>query len=312
MPLGTLDRTPPPFFRQGPSALSKLTVCSALAIFLMVADARLNLTQPLRAIVASALYPAQWLVMQPVTSVRHALGYFQSLQASQQSEEQTRRKLGLQSQKANQVDELLLENARLRRLLELRDRVSTPAQVAQVLYDAADPFSRKVVIDKGLVDNVDLGSPVIDEAGVIGQVTRVYTSVSEVTLITDRDQAIPVRNTRTGERGVAFGDPSLQAGGLELRFMGANSDVAPGDALSTSGVDGVYPPGLPVARVDKVERRAETAFARIHLSPVALVSATAHVMVLKPVSALLPPRPPETVAAPAGKAGRRLLSGGQP
>lgn len=301
MPLGTLDRTPPPFFRQGPSALSKLTVFSALALFLMVADVRFSVTQPVRALVANVLYPAQWLVMEPVGWVRSAGGYFQSLQSSQREEQQARRQLNLQSQRAGQVEQLTLENTRLRQLLDLRERVSSPAQAAQVLYDAADPFSRKVVIDKGLVNGVSAGSPVIDEAGVLGQVTRVYTSVSEVTLVTDRDQAIPVLNTRTGARAVAFGDPAAQGGGLELRYMAANSDVQAGDILATSGVDGVYPPGLPVARVDKIDRRNDSAFARIYLRPLALVASTAHVMVLKPVSAQIAARPAPEPVAPAGK-----------
>ena len=301
MPLGTLDRTPPPFFRQGPSALSKFTVCSALAVFLMVADARFRVTQPLRAVVASALYPVQWLVLQVVGSVRSGAGYFQSLQASQDAQEMARLRLGQQSLKANQVEQLMLENTRLRKLLELRERIATPSRVAQVLYDAADPFSRRVIIDKGMVDGVVSGSPVIDETGVLGQVTRVYASVSEVTLVTDRDQAIPVLNTRTGARGVAFGDPAIHAGGLELRFMAANSDVQAGDILATSGVDGVYPAGLPVARVDKVERRVDSAFARIHLRAVALVSGTAHVMVLQPVSDQIAARPPLELPAATGR-----------
>ena len=303
MPLGTLDRTPPPFFRQGPSALSKLLVCSALALFLMVADVRLRITQPVRAVLAQVLYPAQWLILQPVNAARNVGGYFQSLQSAQRSELALREKLGLQSQKANQVEQLLLENRRLRQLVELRERVAASGKLAQVLYDAADPFSRKIVLDKGLVDGIEAGSPVVDEAGVLGQVTRVYGAVSEVTLLTDRDQAIPVLNTRTGARGVAFGDASLSAGTLELRFMAANADVQPGDVLSTSGVDGVYPPGLPVAKVDKVERRNDSAFARIALRPMALVEGSAHVIVLQPVSAQIPPRPvaePEPAAARKG------------
>ena len=97
---------------------------------------------------------------------------------AQSAEEQARKKLGLQSQRANQVEQLALENSRLRQLLALRERVNTPAQAAQVLYDAADPYTRKVIIDKGLTDGVAMGSPVIDESGVLGQVTRVYPSVS--------------------------------------------------------------------------------------------------------------------------------------
>ena len=291
MPLGTLDRTPPPFFRQGPSALSKLTVFSALALFLMVADTRFKITQPLRIVVATALRPVQWVAMQPINWAQGGARYFEALGSSQSSEELARQKLGLQSQRANQVEQLLLENTRLRQLLTLRERVTTPAQAAQVLYDAADPYTRKVIIDKGMTDGIATGSPVIDESGVLGQVTRVYPSVSEITLVTNRDQAIPVQNSRTGARGIAFGDGGGYAGALELRFMAANADVQAGDILTTSGVDAVYPPGLPVAKVDRVERRVDSAFARVYCTPFALVSGTAHVMVLKPVSDQVAARP---------------------
>lgn len=306
MPLGTLDGTPPPFFRQGPSALSKLVFFSVLALFLMVADARFHVMQPLRAGLSTALYPLQWLTMRPVVWTQGGAQYFESLKASQASEEAAHRKLGLQSQRANQVEQLTLENTRLRKLLGLRDRVTTSSQAAQVLYDAADPYTRKVIIDRGLLDGVVAGSPVLDETGVLGQVTRVYPMVSEVTLVTDRDQAIPVLNTRTGARGVAFGDPALRASALELRFMAANADVQAGDLLTTSGVDGVYPPGLPVARVEKVERRVDSAFARITCVPLALVSGVGHVMVLKPVAAQVAPRPAvEPPPGPARKGPRK-------
>lgn len=293
MPLGTLDRTPPPFFKQGPSALSKLMVFSALALFLMVADARFKITQPLRAAVATLLYPVQWIAMRPVLLMRNGGEYLESLTTAQAAEASARAKLALQSQRANQVEQLALENERLRKLLALRERLSVPSQAAEVLYDAADPYTRKVIIDKGLTHGVQEGSPVIDESGVLGQVTRAHPLISEVTLVTDRDQAIPVLNTRTGARSVAYGDPSgLHSGGLELRFMAGNADVQPGDLLATSGVDGIYPPGLPVAKVDKVERRADSGFARIHCIPQALVEGARHVMVLRPLTAQIPPRPP--------------------
>jgi rod shape-determining protein MreC len=279
-----------------------LVLFSALAVFLMVADTRLELAKPLRVALATALYPVQWLIMRPVLWAQGGTQYFESLKASQASEEAAHRKLDQQSQRANQVEQLTLENSRMRELLGLRERVTTPAQAAQVLYDAADPYTRKVVIDRGLLDGVAAGSPVIDETGVLGQVTRVYPMVSEVTLVTDREQAIPVLNTRTGARGVAFGDPALRASALELRYMAANADVKPGDLLTTSGVDGVYPPGLPVARVDKVERRVDSAFARIICVPLALVAGVEHVMVLKPVTAQIAARPaPEAPAGPVRK-----------
>ncbi len=301
MPLGTLDRSPPPFFKQGPSALSKLMVFSALALFLMVADLRFKITQPIRAVVATVLYPVQWLALQPVRAVQHGGGYFTALSQARTSEEVARQKLATQSLRASQVEQLVLENSRLRKLLDLRERAGLTGQAAQVLYDAPDPYTRKIIIDKGMLQGVALGSPVVDESGVLGQVTRVHPLISEVTLVIDRELAIPVLNTRTGARSVAFGDPTTNGGGLELRFMGSNSDVQQGDLLTTSGVDGVYPPGLPVAKIDRIERRAESAFARIYCIPQAQVNAAFHVMVVKPLSGEQLPAAAEPASLPVKK-----------
>ncbi|MEO6016440.1 MAG: rod shape-determining protein MreC [Polaromonas sp.] len=302
MPLGTLDRSPPPFFKQGPSALSKLVFFSALSLFLMVADTRFRITQPVRAVLATALYPVQWLALQPVRAVQGSSAYMTSLSQANSSSEDSRRKLALQSLRAGQVEQLLQENGRLRKLLGLREQLATAVMAAEVLYDAADPYTRKVIIDKGLAQGVELGSPVLDESGVLGQVTRVHPLVSEVTLVIDRELAIPVLNVRTGARSVAYGDPAASGSGLELRFMGSNSDVQQNDLLTTSGVDGVYPPGLPVAKISRIERRAESAFAKIYCTPQALINGARHVIVVKPVSAQIPARP-EAVPEPIGKKG---------
>lgn len=299
MPLGTLDRTPPPFFRQGPSALSKLLVYSAIALVLMVADTRFAITQPLRVAVAAVLSPLQWLVMQPIDAAQNVAQYFSTVKSAQQARDDLARQLSGLGERANQVEQLQLENTKLRELLGLRERLTVPSQAAQVLYDAADPYSRKVILDRGLVQQLRAGSPVLDASGVLGQVTRVYAVTSEVTLITDAEQAIPVLNARTGLRAVAFGDPG--ASGLELRYISANADIEVGDLLTTSGVDGVYPPGLPVAKVTKIDRRSDSAFARIECAPVARTEAALHVMVLQPLGEALPPRPEPQAAARKGR-----------
>jgi len=306
MPLGTLERSAPPFFKQGPSALSRLAVFSALALFLMVADARFHITDPLRKVVATVLYPVQWLMLKPVEFASQGSGYFQSLQTAQQDLDTARKKMTEMGQRANQADQLALENGRPRKLMELRDRLQTPAQAAEVIYDTADPYTRRVVLDRGQLGGVELGAPVMDEAGVLGQVTRVFPLVSEVTLLVDRDQAIPVLNIRTGVRGVAYGDPVAgHGGGMELRFMPANADIREDDLLTTSGVDGLYPPGLPVARVVRVERRADSAFARIYCAPLAQVQGARHVVVLKPLAEHELQRPEPAHPVPSNKRGGR-------
>lgn len=299
-PAGTLERRAPSFLRQGPSALSKIVLYSALALFLMVADARFKVTDPLRQLVALALYPVQWLMLQPVELTGQGAGYLQALQTAQHDAAGARQALALMAQRASQAEELRQENEHLRQLLGLRERLVTSAQAAQILYDSADPYTRRVVVDQGERNGIEIGSPVMDESGILGQVTRVYPYLSEVTLLTDREQAIPVLNVRTGARGVAYGDPvASHGGGMELRFVSANADVEENDLLTTSGMDGVYPPGLPVARVLHVERRADSAFARIYCRPIAQIEGARHVMLLQSVAGQLPERPaPEPVAAP--------------
>lgn len=303
MPLGTLDRTPPPFFRQGASALSRLMLFSALALFLMVADTRFKLTGPIRVTIASVLYPVQWALVQPVLWTRDVFGNLQSLRSAQDDAQLLREQLRLQSPRAQQYEQLALENERLRQLLDLRQRMPTPGLAAQVLYDAADPYEHKIVIDKGLIHGINTGAPVLDESGVLGQVTRVYPLIAEVSLLVDRDQAIPVLDVRSGVRSVAYGEPASDGDGLALRYTLAETDIREGDLLTTSGVDAVYPPGLPVARVSVVERQSGSSFMRIRAEPLARMDGALHVLVLEPTGAP-PPEPPAAAPASAPAPGK--------
>lgn len=309
MPLGTLDRTPPPFFRQGPSALTKLAFFSALALFLMVADGRFQIVRPLRAGLAVALLPVQRALAVPVGLWQNAADYVGGLDRALQAARAADARLAQQSERAARVEQLRAENERLRALLELRPSLPTRTLGAEVLYEAADPFSRKLFVDRGQTHGVQQGAPVLVDAGVLGQVTRVYPLTSEVTLLTDKDAAIPVLNPRTQQRSVAFGGALLPGGGaLELRFMSGNADVQPGDALVTSGLDGIYPPGLAVARVATVDRKVDSGFARILLEPAARAEAVRHVLVLEPLREQLPPRPepePERPTKGGSKGTRR-------
>ncbi len=315
--LGLLDRTPPPFFRQGTSALTKLSLFSALAIFLMVADLRFKVTQPLRAVIATVLNPVERGLSVPVQAWHVGGEYLLGLESALSSEAKARQDLALLSERASRVEQLTIENNKLRALLELRPSLVVRSQAAEILYEAADPYSRKVIIDRGGQQGIAAGSPVINENGVLGQVTRVYPLSSEVTLLTDKDAAIPVLNTRTQARSAAFGGLGGIGGeGLELRFMAGNADVQVGDLLTTSGVDGVYPPGLAVALIANVERVADSGFAIIGLKPLASSDAVRHVLVLEPIGIQLPVRPTEVAeggasapaSAPApvkGKKGER-------
>ena len=292
MALGTLDRTPPPFFKQGPSAFTRLVFFSSLALFLMVADVRFKVTQPLRAGAAILLHPVQQALLAPARWVEAAGDYFAGLDEARAARSQAERTLAAQAELVMRAGQLAQENAALRAMLDLRPRLQVQSQAAEVLYDAPDPYTRKVLINLGSTQGAVLGSPVLDQHGVLGQITRVYPLTSEVTLVTDRDAAVPVVNGRNSQRGVVYG--TAQADAMELRFMAGNADVQVGDLLSTSGLDGIYPSGLPVARVTHIDRRADSAFARISLVALSQPDSPRHVLVLRPLSEQLPYRPTES------------------
>ena len=310
MPLGTLDRTPPPFFRQGYSALTKLVFCSALALFLMVADTRLPIVSTLRVALATALAPVQRGLLVPVELLSGGSEYLRGLSQALERDDAARKQLALQAERVTQAERLAAENTHLRALLDLAPALAVRTQAAEVQYEAADPYSRKLFINRGATHGLALGAPVVNESGVLGQVTRLYPLSAEVTLLTDKDSAIPVINARSQQRGAAFG--GLAKGtAMELRFVAANADVKVDDLLQTSGVDGVYPAGLAVAKVSQVERQAEGGFARVLLAPTAVADGVRHVLVLEPLGVQLPPRPvAEAEVRPAGK--KRKAQGAAP
>lgn len=309
MPLSSIERKPPPFFRQGPSALTRVVLFSALALFLMAADTRFQLTGPVRSTVATLLRPVQQLLQVPVRLAEDASGYFGGFRTALAAADAARAQLVRQSVVLVQADQLRQENERLRALLALRPALQVRTLSAEVLYAAADPYSRKVFIDRGAQHGVRAGAPVVNEQGVLGQVTTVYPFSSEVTLLVDRDAAIPVLNRRTQARAAAFG--GLPGGLMELRFVAANADVQVGDPLTTSGLDGVYPPDLVVGRVAQVDRRSDAGFARIVVTPSARLDGVRHLLVLEPMGVQMPPSPTAAAAsASAAATATPVTSGG--
>ncbi|MEI7611442.1 MAG: rod shape-determining protein MreC [Betaproteobacteria bacterium] len=274
-----MDHQPPPFFKRGPAPLARLTFYAGLSLALIFIDARFQTLELLRKGVSLFTHPIQRIAQAPAQLYDNAGNYFSSMARFQEENTRLKRAQLDGATTLLRTKQLEVENERLRRLLEIKGRKQTSGRVAQIIYAARDPFSRRVVVDKGQQDQIVAGQPVIDDAGVVGQVTRVFPYVSEITLITDKDQAVPVQIVRNGLRSVVFG---LGNGQLELRFMPANADVQNGDLLVTSGLDGTFLPGLPVARVAHIERDTSYSFARIYCTPVAGVENFGEVMVLDP------------------------------
>jgi rod shape-determining protein MreC len=296
-----MEHQPPPFFNRGPAPLVRLTFFVSLAILLMVLDARFRYAENVRQVVALAAYPIQRAAMAPVDLFHAVADYFSSTAALREENAAVRTRQLRDAQDLLTLEALQEENKQLRRLLDAQERLPRKAVFAEILYAARDPFSRKVVIDKGSQHGIAPGQPVIDDVGVIGQVTRAYLLMSEVTLLSDKDQAIPLQVLRNGLRAVGYG--GAEGGMLDLRFIAANADIQNGDVLVSSGIDGTYPPGLPVATVARIERDSAYAFARITLVPTAGTDRFRQVLVLSN-DATIPPPPPEAAARKPPKAKR--------
>ncbi|BEV53214.1 rod shape-determining protein MreC [Burkholderia contaminans] len=307
-----MEYSPPPLFKQGPPALARLIFFVALAIALLVSDARFSTLEIVRGVLGTVLYPLQRAALVPRDLFMGAADLAVTGAALRHENDDLRKRNLQLSTQANQAAVLTQENAHLRAVLELRQHIATQSTPVEIQYDTSDPFTQKIVVGQGSQQGIQDGSPVVSEDGVIGQVTRVFPLQSEVTLVTDRDLAIPVQVLRTGLRSVIYGTPKGDS--LDLRFVPTSADLVAGDELITSGLDGVYPPGLPVAKVVRVDKLADTAFARVTCAPVAAVRGARQMLVLHYRNDI-PPRPAEPDPAAEknakGKKGAKAAAKGE-
>ena len=277
---------PPPIFKRGPAPTARLFAFVTVCLVLLVADLRFRYLEVMRDALSVMTYPMQMAAATPADFVLNASHYFATLIEVQRENADLRRQQLSSGERLLRFELLELENQRLRELLDMSRRVEVKSIAADILYNAPDPFARKVILDRGAQQGVEAGLAVVDAKGVVGQVTRVHPVQSEVTLLTDRNQSIPVSVLRNGVRGVLFGSGH---GRLEMRFVLADADVRDGDQLVTSGLDGVFVPGLPVANVIGVDR-ASDAFARIDCEPLAAIETSVQVLVIGRTA--YPPPPP--------------------
>ena len=282
-----MEYSPPPLFKQGASARVKVVFFSLVAIMILVIDARLQTLNLVRQVIGTTLYPLQVVALMPRDVIDDVGNYFTRLSTLEQQNAVLKQAQIVNAMTLQQGQQLVLENTQLRQLLATNARMPVKSVLGEILYDARDAFTRRIIVDRGLHHGISLGQPVIDALGVVGQVTRVFPMTSEVTLLTDKDQAIPVQVVRNGLRSVVYGRG--QNATLELR-MPSNADIQANDMLVTSGIDGVYPPGLAVARVSQVENKAASTFERIGCLPVAGVDRHKHVLILL-VDTHIEPRP---------------------
>jgi rod shape-determining protein MreC len=284
-----LSQSPPPLFNQGLSARFRLLIAVGAAAALIYIDLNFGILKPLRQGLSIVLYPVEQVLMAP-RAVMSWLGQYGGVIFSTVD-----RQNALAEREAKTADQLLqveqlqIENEGLRGLLDLRKTLKQKTVVAEISHEMRDAFSSRVVIDRGSQHGIAPGHPVINAQGVVGQVVRVSPITAEVSLVTDPALVIPVSLPRSGSRTVAVGAGDGQQ--VELRYLNINAEVEIGDILVTSGLDGLYPPGLPVAKVSRVKRAGSGQFSNVLSEPIAPVGSLRHVTVILVDASLIPPAP---------------------
>lgn len=277
-------------FDRGPSSAARLVFFVVLSLLLMFVDARFRYLGSTRSALSVLVSPIQRLAAMPNVLWQQASTFFVTHNGLLEENKALHSQHDLEATKLLQWQALQQENQQLRNLMGMQQRKKFTVQFAEVSFVERDIFERKILINKGIIDQIKAGQVVMDDKGVVGQITRVYPWLSEVTLITEKNHAVPIQVLRNGLRSVIFGSGEK----LSLRYMPVSTDVRKGDVLVTSGIGGLYPPGIPVAKVENIERDDAYPFANIVCSPVGGVDQHRFLMVLSamPERVARPKKPP--------------------
>ncbi|NYT85080.1 rod shape-determining protein MreC [Pollutimonas harenae] len=266
-------------FKRGPTAELRLFIFVLLALGLLIIDARWPVLNPARQAISVVIYPFQRAILAPRDAVERVRNWADAAAVAQKEKEALQRQRIELAQISTHAAQLATENEQLRRLLSVADAVLQPSVAVEVLYEPSNAFSHHLIFNKGSSSGILPGMPVIDEGGVVGQIVRVTPFTSEAALLTDDKVSIPVQALRNGLRLIAFG--GTVPGKVEVRYLTADVDLVPGDTLITSGIGGLFPAGLSVAKIDRVDRDAASGFALAIASPLSHPERHRHFLVLR-------------------------------
>ena len=294
--------TAPQFFRHGPGPFARLFVFALLSCLLIVGDTRFKYFPQLRQAIGVVIFPLQRVSYIPANIYDQVEEFIASFNLLEENIKLRQIYLGNREQLLK-LASLEAENIHLRNLLgavrQIETKTRTKTVLAEILYTPRDPFNHKITLNKGSQHHIQLGQAVIDDKGIVGQITQLYPWSSEVTLLTDRDHSVPVQVVRNSLRSVVSGTGKNNQ--LELRYLSVNTDIQQGDQLVTSGIGGVYPPGIPVATVLRIERDPTGDFAQIISTPVAGVDRNRQVLILS----LIQPESRDALEMPKIESGKK-------
>lgn len=256
----------------------RLLLLAGLSILLQYIDHRDNHLDTVRKAIGATVYPLRIIVDAPVSTWR----WFGDTTASRNELQLENSRLNterlLTQARLQRYAALEAENARLRDMLEARERVTEEVRVAEILSVSANPFRHTLVVDKGTSDGVYNGQAIVDADGVVGQVVEAGVASSQCLLISDPGHDLPVEVNRNGLRTIARGTGDFNS--LNLPFLPNNADIEPGDLLVTSGLGGTFPAGYPVAVVDTVTRVPQEPFAAVTATPSAALNQVREIMLI--------------------------------
>ncbi|AWL10796.1 Cell shape-determining protein MreC [Saliniradius amylolyticus] len=270
-------------FARGPSLLSRLILASVLSVTLMVLDHKLDSFSSARVFLNSLVSPLQYMANMPGEMLSEASKALTTRQQLLDENARLTQANILMSEQLQRLNMLKKENDKLRRLLGSPVRQDVRKVVAELMAVDNNPYSHQIVINKGALQGVYEGQPVLDDKGVVGQVMQVGSTNSRVLLIADVTHGVPVQVMRNGVRAVVSGSGQIHS--LILNHVPHSTDIREGDLLVSSGLGEVFPEGYPVARVKQVIRDESRPFAHIEAQPVAELDRLKYLLLLWPADA---------------------------
>jgi len=275
--LHTLDNATP---YRTPSSILRLVIFLFLSTVLMLLDHNGHYLQIVRSALSIVVYPIQIAAEIPASVSESVAGLFAS------DEEKAAELLKLKSERPlllaqlQKLQALEKENIRLRKMLESASKVADRAMVAELVRVHPDPYTRKIVINKGTKHGVYIGQPVIDSFGIMGQVTSINLLNSTVTLITDSSHAIPVIVNRNGLRTIVMGTGAQDK--VKVPFLADSVNIEEGDLLVSSGMGNTFPEGYPVATILNITKDPNEAFLDVEAAPMAKLNHNKEVLLIWP------------------------------
>lgn len=267
-------------FARGPSLFVRLAIVLVLSLGAMIIDTKVDNFATARTYLASFVSPLQYIANLPGAMMSWSAERFSSRQQLLEDNKELTNQVTLMSEQLQRFRILEQENKSLRKLLDAPVRNSMHKMITELMAVDTNPYSHQIVINKGAIDGVFLNQSVLDDSGIVGQISEVGSTNSRVLLISDVTHAIPIRIERNNVRFIAIGDGTLDA--MKLQHVPHSADIQEGDIIVSSGLGEVFPEGYPVGIITNIVRNESRPFAEVIATPLAKLDRIKYLLLLWP------------------------------